>query len=121
MILALLVVGILYVAALAYCAIRGRRESAGSPRQFLTAGAGIGSVLGFLTFSATLFSTFTLLGMPDFFRSHGVGAWIFLGVTDVAMAFVALWFGLHLREAIQPTDFSSVSDLIRSRLGSRWA
>ena len=28
------------------------------------------------------------MGMPDFFRTHGIGAWIFLGVADAAVAFV---------------------------------
>lgn len=121
MILAVLVVGGLYVAALGYCALRGRRESAGERSEFLFARRGIGSALGFLTFSATLFSTFTLMGLPDFFRVHGVGAWIFLGVTDVAMAFVALWFGIHLRSRIAESEFSSVSDLLNSCYGGRLA
>lgn len=121
MIWVFLVVAGLYVAALVYCAIRGRRESGGERSEFLFAHKGIGSTLGFLTFSATLFSTFTLMGMPNFFRTHGVGAWIFLGVTDVAMAFVALWFGLHLRRRIAGFDFTSVSDLLNRSYGGRLA
>lgn len=121
MIWVFLVVAGLYVAALVYCAFRGRRESGHERSEFLYAHKGIGSTLGFLTFSATLFSTFTLMGMPDFFRRHGVGAWIFLGVTDVAMAFVALWFGLHLRRRIAGSDFTSVSDLLNRSYGGRLA
>ena len=121
MIWAFLVVAGLYTAALVFCAVRGRRESAGEKSEFLFAHKGIGSTLGFLTFSATLFSTFTLMGIPDFFRAHGVGAWIFLGVTDVAMAFVALWFGLHLRRRMAGSPFTSVSDLLNRSYGGRFA
>lgn len=118
---AFLIVASLYVAALAYCAVRGRRESGGERSDFLHAHKGIGSTLAFLTFSATLFSTFTLMGMPDFFRAHGVGAWIFLGVTDVAMAFVALWFGRPLRRRMAGSKFTSVSDLLNRSYGGRLA
>lgn len=121
MISALLIIGGAYSASLVYCAVKGRREFAGDERQFMSAGGGIGSTLGFLTFSATLFSTFTLMGIPDFFRVHGVGAWIFLGVTDVAMAFVALWFGMHLRKRIKATEFTSVKDILNESYGGRFA
>lgn len=121
MIFALLIVGGIYAAGLIYCAAKGRRESAGDGRQFMSAGEGIGSFLGFLTFSATLFSTFTLMGIPDFFRVHGVGAWIFLGVTDVAMAFVALWFGMHLRRRVKASTFTSVTNILNQSYGGRFA
>ena len=62
-------------------------------------GSKIGVMVGMLTFAATLFSTFTLLGMPEFFRTHGVGSWIFLAIADAAMFFLILWFGVHLRRA----------------------
>ena len=79
-----------YVIALGYCTIYARKKTSEKQFDFRTGGSDLKATLGFLTFSATLFSTFTLMGMPDFFRNHGVGAWIFLGVTDVAMAFVIL-------------------------------
>lgn len=81
----------------------------------------IGVFLGFLTFSATLFSTFTLMGMPDFFRQNGVGAWIFLGVTDTALAFVVLWFGIYVRRKYSKANFSNVSGIIKERFGSNLA
>ena len=112
------VLGPIYVAALAYAAIRARRDTK-SDADFLMAGSQVGIVLGFLSFSATLFSTFTLLGMPDFFRQHGVGAWVFLGVTDAALAFVLLWFGLALRRHAKEHGFSGVSNLIVERCGDR--
>ena len=110
-----------YVIALGYCTIYARKKASGNRLDFRTAGSELGATLGFLTFSATLFSTFTLMGMPDFFRNHGVGAWIFLGVTDVAMAFVILWFGLKLRSRIVNNKFESVSCLISEAFNSKFA
>jgi len=117
----LIVFGALYTCGLAYSAAVGRRDVSQGPRAQLMAGRGVGTFLGFMTFSATLFSTFTLMGMPDFVRTHGVGGWIFLGVTDVAVAFVALWFGLRLREHVADRGFLSVSNIVARRAGGRFA
>ena len=95
----MIVLGALYFCVLIIAAIRARRSTK-TDSDFLTAGSSIGEIFGCLTVAATLFSTFTLMGMPDLFRTHGVGAWIFLGVADCALALVALWFGVHLRRRI---------------------
>ena len=105
------------------CALRLSRNAEVGPvgeQSYRFADSNIGSVLGVLTFSATLFSTFTLLGLPDFFRNHGVGAWIFLGVTDMAMAFLALWFGLKVREKISVQEFESVSEMLAKTYHADW-
>jgi SSS family solute:Na+ symporter len=111
----------IYIIALVYCAFYGRKKTSKKRLDFLTGGSSLGAVLGFFTFSATLFSTFTLMGIPDFFRNHGVGAWIFLGVTDVAMAFLTLWFGIKLRKRIANEGFESVSSLLCQTFGNRIA
>lgn len=82
-------------------------------------GGSVTALVGMTTFVATLFSTFTLMGMPDFFRNHGVGAWLFLGVTDVAMAFVVLWFGLKVWEFKHRHGFNSVSDVLNATYGGK--
>ena len=46
--------------------------------EFMCAGSAIAAILGFLTFSAAVFSAFAFMGMPDFFLVPGIGAWIFL-------------------------------------------
>jgi SSS family solute:Na+ symporter len=74
-----------------------------------------------LTFAATLFSTFTLMGMPDFFRVHGIGAWIFLAISDAAMFFLVIWFGLHLRRKAAQHEFQGMSGMLSRCYGSRWA
>ncbi|MCP4811522.1 MAG: sodium:solute symporter family protein, partial [Planctomycetaceae bacterium] len=87
----LLVLGSGYLGLLGLVMWKAYRANQASG-DYLLAGSDVGVFLGFLSFSATLFSTFTLMGMPDFFRVHGVAAWIFLGVTDAALALVVLWF-----------------------------
>ncbi|MGY0398352.1 MAG: sodium:solute symporter family protein [Ostreibacterium sp.] len=64
-------------------------------------GNGFGFILSFLGISATLFSTFTLQGMPAFFKNHGIASWVFLGVTDVCLAALLLFFGLKMRQFAQ--------------------
>ena len=111
-----------YLIALIYALRLSRNAEVGpvGEQSYRFADSNIGSVLGVLTFSATLFSTFTLLGLPDFFRNHGVGAWIFLGVTDMAMAFLALWFGLKVREKISVQEFESVSEMLAKTYHADW-
>lgn len=76
---------------------RGEKHHSG---QYLF-GSGFGFFLSFLGISASLFSTFTLQGMPAFFRNHGIASWVFLGVTDVALAGLLLFFGLKMRRFAQ--------------------
>ena len=116
-----IIIGLIYVGTLGYCAHQGHQLNKASDQDYVTAGSQLGPILGFLTFSATLFSTFTLMGMPDFFRNHGIGAWIFLGVTDVALAFSALWIGLYFRKYIREHGFQSIAKLLKSAYGTSFA
>lgn len=114
-------VGLVYLAVLITLAAVGNRKNksgkGGNEREFFLAGGNLGTVIGFLTFFATLYSTFILIGMPNFFRVHGVGTWIFLGVTDMALSVFTLWLAFKLRERISSSDFRSISDLIRDAFG----
>lgn len=92
-----------------------------SAEDYIMAGSSIGVLIGMLTFAATLFSTFTLMGMPDFFRTHGVGAWIFLAIPDAAMFFLVLWFGLHLRRAAVRYKFQGMGGMLSHCYGSKLA
>lgn len=92
-----------------------------SAEDYIMGGSSIGVMVGMLTFAATLFSTFTLMGMPDFFRKHGVGAWIFLAISDAAMFFLVIWFGLHLRRKASEHDFQGMSGLLSRCYDSRVA
>lgn len=110
----------IYLAALIFLALRSRKKNA-SANDFILGGSPLGLVVGFMTVAATLFSTFTLMGMPDFFRVHGVGAWIFLAVSDGVMVFVILWFGFYLRKKAAEKGFNGVGGLLRESYESPWA
>lgn len=116
----LFILGGLYLSLLVYATIDARRRIS-TADDYVMAGSNIGMFFGFLTFAATLFSTFTLLGMPDFFRTHGIGAWIFLAVADAAMSFVIIWFAFHLRRRAAEKGFQGVAGLLRSCYENRWA
>lgn len=115
-----IILGVLYVGMLAYVALRSFKRNK-SAEDYLLAGSNIGMFLGVMTFAATLFSTFTLQGMPDFFRTHGVGAWVFLAVSDGAMVFLVLWFGYHLRRRVAEKGFQGVAGLLQKCYNNKWA
>jgi SSS family solute:Na+ symporter len=116
----LLIVGTIYVAILFYLSWRSRRKIK-SNEDFMMAGSNIGLILGFMTFAATLFSTFTLMGMPDFTRTHGIGAWIFLAFSDAGMVFLIVWFGYHLRQQVSKKGFKGMSGLLQNCYQNKWA
>ncbi len=116
----LYIIGALYVAFLAGAAYISWRKST-SAKDYVFAGSNIGAMIGLFTYAATLFSTFTLMGMPDFFRVHGVGAWVFLAVSDGAMVFLIVWFGFHLRRRAREMGYEGTAGLIKSCYATHWA
>lgn len=116
----LLIVGVIYIGILFYLSWRSRRKIK-STDDFMMAGSNIGLILGFMTFAATLFSTFTLMGMPDFSRTHGIGSWIFLAFSDAGMVFLIIWFGFHLRNKVSKKGFRGMSGLLQKCYGNKWA
>ena len=113
------VIGGGYLALLAYATTHSYRRTR-SAEDYMMAGSAVGVFFGFLTFAATLFSTFTLMGMPDFFRIHGVGAWAFLAVSDAAMAFLIIWFGFAIRRHVARSGYRGMAGLLQERCGTRW-
>jgi solute:Na+ symporter, SSS family len=111
---------LLFLASLAYASYKSYRKNRSSD-EFMLAGSNIGAILGFLTFSAALFSAFTFMGMPDFFRVHGVGAWIFLGFSDALMVFFLLWFGYSLRKRASLVGYKGVAGFVQSCFQNKWA
>lgn len=115
-----IIFGAIYIALLCYAAYKTFVKNK-SAEEFMFAGKSIGAVLGILTFAAALFSSFTFLGMPDFFRTHGVGAWVFLGVSDGAMIFMILWFGYRVRKKVALLGFKGMSGLVTMIYQNKWA
>ncbi len=110
----------LFLASLGYASYISYQKNRSSD-DFMLAGSNIGAILGFLTFSAALFSAFTFMGMPDFFRTHGVGAWIFLALSDALMVFLLVWFGYSLRKRAALTGYKGVAGFIQTCYQNRYA
>lgn len=110
----------LFLAMLGYASYRSYSKERTSD-DFIFAGSNIGTILGFLTFSAALFSAFTFMGMPDFFRTHGVGAWIFLALSDALMVFFLIWFGYALRKRATINGYKGVAGLMKSCYQNKFA
>ncbi|MEZ5039557.1 MAG: sodium:solute symporter family protein [Saprospiraceae bacterium] len=120
MLQSLIIAGIFYVAALALFTIRTRTKEKSS-KSFLMAGANVGALLGFFTFAATLFSTFTLQGMPDFFRVNGIGAWIFLAISDAVMVFGIISVGYAFRKKASQHEYYGMAGFMSFCYKSKWA
>ena len=116
----LLIIGILYIGILMFFSWRTKKQIKTSS-DFMLGGTKIGVVIGLMTFAATLFSTFTLLGMPDFSRANGVGAWIFLAFSDAIMVFFILWFGFYLRKRVGKSTYQGMSVLLQKCYQNRMA
>ena len=116
----LLIIGILYIGILMFFSWRTKKQIKTSS-DFMLGGAKIGVLIGLMTFAATLFSTFTLLGMPDFSRANGVGAWIFLAFSDAIMVFLILWFGFYLRKRVGKSPYQGMSVLLQKCYQNRMA
>ncbi len=110
----------LFLVSLGYASYKSYSKNRTSD-DFILAGSNIGAILGFLTFSAALFSAFTFMGMPDFFRTHGVGAWIFLALSDAFMVFMLIWFGYSLRKRAAITGYKGVAGFIQICYQNRFA
>jgi SSS family solute:Na+ symporter len=111
---------LIYIGLLIYASTRTYKKKR-SIDDFMLAGSNIGALLGILTYAAALFSAFIFMGMPDFYRVHGVGAWIFLAVSDGAMFFFIFWFGYHLRNRARELGFKGMAGMMSRIYGTPWA
>ncbi|MEM7367464.1 MAG: sodium:solute symporter family protein [Bacteroidota bacterium] len=109
----ILIFGIIYGGILTWLAWRSRQRN-NSADDFILGGAKLGLLVGLLTTAATLFSTFTMQGMPDFFRNHGIGAWIFLMASNGFMFFTIVWFSYYLRKKVAIKGFQGMGGLLRN-------
>ena len=115
-----LIAGVVYLAILIFL-IKRTRVKEKTTSNYLLGGGNIGFVIGLFTTAATLFSAFTVVGMPDFFRTHGIGAWIFLAVSDAIMVYGLIRIGELLRRKARKLDFKGMSGLMTSIYHSKLA
>ena len=115
-----IIAGVVYLAILIFL-VRRTRLKEKTTSNYLLGGGNIGFVIGLFTTAATLFSAFTVVGMPDFFRTHGIGAWIFLAVSDTMMVYALIRIGELLRRRARKLDFKGMSGLMVSTYGTKLA
>ena len=103
----------------AWISYRTRHESRKNIEEFYVAGRNIGWIITFLTFSATLFSAFTLVGMPGFFYTHGIGSWTFIAIADTFMALMVPLVGYRIWKAGKVFGFVTPAQFLGERYESR--
>jgi SSS family solute:Na+ symporter len=114
-----ILLGLGYLALLLGAAVRSWQRGR-TADEFMFAGRRLGVRLGVLTYAAALFSAFTFLGMPDFFRTHGVGSWIFLAVSDAMMVFFVVLFGTAIRRRARELGFNGMAGMMAQVYERRW-
>lgn len=115
-----LIAGVIYLGILIFL-VRRTRVKEKTTSSYLLGGGNIGFAIGLFTTAATLFSAFTVIGMPDFFRTHGIGAWIFLAVSDTMMVYALIRIGEMLRRKARKLDFKGMSGLMVNTYGAKLA
>jgi SSS family solute:Na+ symporter len=115
-----IIAGLVYLIVLIFL-VRKTRLKEKTTSSYLLAGGNIGFVIGLFTTAATLFSAFTVVGMPDFFRTHGIGAWIFLAVSDAMMVYALIRVGEILRRRARKMEFKGMAGLMVTTYGSKLA
>jgi len=115
-----IIAGIVYLCILIFL-VRRTKVKEKTTSNYLLGGGNIGFVIGLFTTAATLFSAFTVVGMPDFFRTHGIGAWIFLAVSDTMMVYALIRVGEILRRKARKLDFKGMSGLMATTYETKLA
>jgi len=118
MIVWVIILGSIFILALVIASVKSYKKDR-TLDEYMLAGLNIGPIIGVLTFAAALFSAFIFMGMPDMFRTQGIGAWIFLAISDGAMVFFIIWFGYHIRKKVKSTGFRGVSGFLNDLYGSK--
>ena len=108
----------LFLFGIFYLGYRGWRSRGSGLAEFFVAGRSLGGTVGFLTWSATLFSAFTLVGLPGFFYTHGIGSWVFIAFADTYMGVMFYVIGRRIWRLGRQYDFITPTELLGYRFAS---
>jgi SSS family solute:Na+ symporter len=115
-----LVLGIYLLICLAL-AYYGWKKHSEDLEDFFVTKREAGKVIAFMTFSATLFSSFTLVGLPGYFYTHGIGAFVFVAFADVFMAICIYVFGVKIWALGKKFKYITPTELLKDRYDSNAA
>ncbi|MFQ6089108.1 MAG: hypothetical protein ACE5K0_09440 [Candidatus Methanofastidiosia archaeon] len=99
-------------------AYRGWKRRGEDLEDFFITKRTVGGFVAFMTFSATLFSSFTLVGMPGFFYTHGIGSWVFIAFADIFMALMIYFFGIRFWLLGKKFGYITPTEFLRDRYES---
>jgi SSS family solute:Na+ symporter len=119
MITSFIIAGTIYLGILIFLARRTRLKEK-TTKSYLLAGGNLGMVLGLFTTAATIFSAFTVIGMPNFFRIHGIGSWIFLAVADAMMVYLLIRVGMAIRTKARASEYKGMAGLLVNAYGHKF-
>jgi len=108
----------LFLIGIFYLGYRGWRSRGSGLAEFFVAGRSLGGTVGFFTWSATLFSAFTLVGLPGFFYTHGIGSWVFIAFADTYMGVMFYVIGRRIWRLGRQYDFITPTELLGYRFVS---
>lgn len=106
-----------FLSVVFYLGYLGWRRSKGVAG-FFVADRQVGPVVSFLTYGATLFSAFALVGMPGFFYTHGIGSWGFIAFADVFQAVMIYVFGRKFWLLGRKFNFVTPAEFLKYRYNS---
>ena len=114
-----IIAGTIYLSILIFLA-RKTRIKEKTTTSYLLAGGNLGMLLGLFTTAATIFSAFTVIGMPNFFRTHGIGSWIFLAVADAMMVYLLIRLGTAIRAKARASEYKGMAGLLVDAYGYKF-
>jgi SSS family solute:Na+ symporter len=79
-----------------------------------------GPLVSAMTFSATLFSAFVLIGLSGFFYTHGAGSWAYVGFGDTLMVVMIIIFGFPLWLLTKKYGYATPFQYLKQRYESKW-
>ncbi len=113
---------VIYIAlssAIAWLSRGGSGESTSTMSEYFLGGRGMGGILSALSYSATTYSAFMMVGLAGLTYKGGVGALGFEIVYFAGVSLVAI-FGPRFWAVGRKYNFVTPSEMLGHRYGSRW-
>lgn len=107
---------LMIVLVIAYFGWKKRKDNL---QDFYVQSRSAGKFVAFMTFSATLFSSFTMVGMPGFFYTHGIGSWMFIAFADIFMALMIFVIGRRMWALGKRFGYVTPSEFLGDRYDSK--
>lgn len=112
---------LLYLGICIMLAYLGWKKRGNTIEDFFTTKRQTGTIITFMTFSATLYSSFMLVGVPGFFYTHGIGSFAFIIFADILMGLLVYYTGREFWQISKEHNIITMTGFIEKRYKSRTA